>query len=116
MLNALLLTLLAHSTTPVDAAPRVAFEHAGFVHDAHLALPERERLEFHCRIDWPISTSRHSFVVEVRDERGNVLLERTVRACVEPQRARHKRARLAQFTLSDARLSQAADVRVRVAP
>lgn len=116
MLTALLLALLAQPSTPADPAPRVAFEHAGFVHDAHVALSERERLDFHCRIDWPISTTRHSFVVEVRDEHGQLILERTVSACVEPQRARHKRARLAQFTLSDARLALAAEVRVRVAP
>lgn len=116
MITALLLALLAQpSTTPSEISTRVSFQHAGFVHDVHVALPERDRLTFHGRIDWPVAATRRTFVVEAFDDHGNLILSRTTEACVEPGRARHKRARLAEFTLSDAGFARAAEIRVRVA-
>lgn len=115
MLIALLLALAAQPTPAPVENTYLTFEHAGFVHDTHLALPEVDRLVFHARVDWPAASLRRTFLVRALDAEGQVLLERRVVGCIEAPRGRHKRARLVGFTLTDSAFVRAREVHVALA-
>lgn len=115
MLTPLLLALLAHAPEPTRA-PQLEVVHAGFMHDARLAVTSTERISFRAVVDWPSAVTQRMFVVEGLDAAGRVTSTRTVSSCVEAQSARHKGRRLARFELAADHFVGAETIRVRVAP
>jgi hypothetical protein len=112
MLLSIALCLLAAEPA---AQPKTTVEHAGFLRDARVEIAANHRLSFDARIQWPVTITRKSFVVEGLAADGAVLFSRSVTAEGPTPTCRHKRDVHARFALDLPTIAGVEQVRVRLA-
>lgn len=103
----------ASTASPSTPEPRVEF--AGYLRDTHFEVGQDGKAHLSARIEGPMTLDRRTFVIEGLDAAGNVVVQRTVRACVAPGTARRHHARAARVEVDLGDLTGVAVVRARSA-
>jgi len=96
------------------AGPRTNVQAAGFLRDARAELHRDNHLAFEARIQWPVTITRTSFVVEGFASDGSLLFARPVSAQAPAPVGRHKGTVRAHFDLELPTLVGVQELRVRL--